>query len=131
MKKSDKSKNKSKNPISMDGFTSPTKHCKRQKILENYSSKKNDLIYLGNKLDVLATSSNEPPTPDQQTTPVAVTKIPPVMLKFQENFNTLILEITKRYTESTFKLAGEYLKIYSPIADDYRVITYCLTEIGE
>ncbi|GFR26892.1 hypothetical protein TNCT_118171 [Trichonephila clavata] len=94
-------------------------------------NKKTDPINLANKFNVLATNSNEILTPDGQKTPVTAAKIPPVMLKFKENFNSLILEITKRYPESTFKLAREYLKVYTPNADDHRAITDNLTEIGE
>ncbi|GFR24122.1 hypothetical protein TNCT_303861 [Trichonephila clavata] len=83
---------------------------------------------VSNKFDALALSDADPPNPVQQPTPPK--KIPPIMLKYETTYSTLVAELSKKYSDVTFKLAGQFLKIFTNSTDDYRAITDYLTVKG-
>ncbi|GFQ72966.1 hypothetical protein TNCT_200661 [Trichonephila clavata] len=118
-------KNKSKKQTDKDGFTSPNV-TKKLKISDHPNIRIEDPIQLNNKFNILATSGVEPPTSTQQSTPP--TKIPPIMLKYETTYTTLIANLSRKYPDITFKLAGEFLKIFTTNPDDYRLIPNFLTE---
>ncbi|GFY02393.1 uncharacterized protein TNCV_3502741 [Trichonephila clavipes] len=64
---------------------------------------------------------------------MSVTKpnISPINLKFTENYNLLLQEISRKYPTSKSKLSGKFFKIFAASIDDHRAITTLLTEKGE
>ncbi|GFX32442.1 probable RNA-directed DNA polymerase from transposon BS [Trichonephila clavipes] len=92
---------KTKKSTRNEGFTSPTKVAKKQKILANYSVGV-DAVNVQNKFKALAGSSAMPDS-----------------------------EITRKWPKSRSKLSGEYLKILASTADEHREITAFLKEKGE
>ncbi|GFS80863.1 nucleic-acid-binding protein from transposon X-element [Trichonephila clavipes] len=122
---------KNKKLIRTEGFTSPTKVAKKQKILENYSVGV-DAVNVQNKFKALAGSSAMPDSVNAAV-PVApkAPKIPFIHLKFNNNYNLVMQEITRKWPKSRSKLSGEYLKILVSTADEHREITAFLKEKGE
>ncbi|GFQ74283.1 nucleic-acid-binding protein from transposon X-element [Trichonephila clavata] len=53
------------------------------------------------------------------------------MLKYETTYTTLVAELSRKYPNVTFKLAGEFLKIFTNSPDNYRAITNYLTEKGQ
>ncbi|GFT08120.1 nucleic-acid-binding protein from transposon X-element [Trichonephila clavipes] len=86
-----------------DGFTSPTKQVKKQKVLQNYSVGALAPINTSNKFQPIAGSSAMPE------------KEPAAML----------------YPKTKSKLSGEFLKIFAASSDDHRDITNLLIEKKE
>ncbi|GFW55868.1 hypothetical protein TNCV_4390111 [Trichonephila clavipes] len=120
--KTNEIKNKKSNRV--EAFTSPTKVAKKQKILENYSVGV-DAVNVQNKFNAIAGSSA---MPDSVNAAVPVPtpkppKIPFIHLKFQNNYNLVMQEITIKWPKSRSKLSGEYLKILASTADEHREIT--------
>ncbi|GFX29395.1 probable RNA-directed DNA polymerase from transposon BS [Trichonephila clavipes] len=62
---------------------------------------------------------------------VATPKIPPIHLKFKENYNLILQEIQRLYPKTKTKLSGEFLKIFAASSDDHRDITNLLVEKKE
>ncbi|GFW53244.1 nucleic-acid-binding protein from transposon X-element [Trichonephila clavipes] len=113
-----------------DGFSSPTKHVKKQKMLQNYSIGATAPVATSNKFEPLAGPST---LPEKEIAAMSVTKpnIPPINLKFTENYNLLLQEISRKYPKSKSKLSGKFFKIFAASIDDHRAITTLLTEKGE
>ncbi|GFS64144.1 putative RNA-directed DNA polymerase from transposon X-element [Trichonephila clavipes] len=86
-----------------DGFTSPTKQVKKQKVLQNYSVGALAPINTSNKFQPIAGSSAIPE------------KEPAAML----------------YPKTKTKLSGEFFKIFAASSDDHRDITNLLIEKKE
>ncbi|GFT71623.1 hypothetical protein TNCV_3020941 [Trichonephila clavipes] len=86
----------------VEGFTSPIKVAKKQKILQNYSIGVDAPVNVHNKFNALAGSSAMP-----------------------------VSEVTRKWPKSKLKLSGEYLKILASTADEHREITAFLTERNE
>ncbi|GFW70506.1 hypothetical protein TNCV_1978441 [Trichonephila clavipes] len=128
--KTDEVKNKKTSRV--EGFTSPTKVAKKQKILQNYSVGVDAPVNVQNKFNALAGSSAMPDSVNAAV-PVAPKppKIPFIHLKFQNNYNLIMQEITRKWPKSKSKLSGEYLKILASTADEHREITAFLKEKGE
>ncbi|GFU82823.1 uncharacterized protein TNCV_266201 [Trichonephila clavipes] len=113
-----------------DGYTSPTKHVKKQKMLQNYTIGAAAPVTTSNKFEPLAGTST---LPEKENAAMSVTKpnIPPINLKFKENYNLILQEISRKYPKSKSKLSGKFLKIFAASTDDHRAITTLLTEKGE
>ncbi|GFS42582.1 putative RNA-directed DNA polymerase from transposon X-element [Trichonephila inaurata madagascariensis] len=111
-----------------DGFTTPTKAAKKQKVLQNYSIGANAPVNTANKFQPLASTTL---TQDNVAMPVAPPKMPPIHLRYQKNFNLIMQEINRRYPKSNSKLSGEFLKIFASSAEEHRAITNFLTEKGQ
>ncbi|GFQ90552.1 hypothetical protein TNCT_309691 [Trichonephila clavata] len=126
-----KAKTKITNPLIKTELFPLRNNSKRQKALENYSSKKASPINLTDKFGILAGSKPKIPTPSQPTASAAITKILPVTLKFKENYNQVVQDVIKKYPKSDIRLIGEYLKIYSPNDDEHCAITTYIDDIGE
>ncbi|GFV68376.1 nucleic-acid-binding protein from transposon X-element [Trichonephila clavipes] len=62
--------------------------------------------------------------------PVATPKIPPIHLKFEENYNLIMQEINRRYPKTNSKLSGEYLRIFASTADERNEIIAFLKDGG-
>ncbi|GFT92325.1 nucleic-acid-binding protein from transposon X-element [Trichonephila clavipes] len=123
---------KTKKSTRNEGFTSPTKVAKKQKFLANYSVGV-DAVNVQNKFKALAGSSAMPDSVNAAV-PVAPSKppkIPFIHLKFTDNYNLVMQEITRKWPKSRSKLSGEYLKILASTADEHREITAFLKEKGE
>ncbi|GFR12276.1 hypothetical protein TNCT_484701 [Trichonephila clavata] len=118
----------SKKQSTKDGFTSPSK-TKKLKLTDHPKVKTEYPIQLSNKFDALAPSDAEPPITAQQ--PILSKKIPPIMLKYKSTYATLAAHLLQKYPDSTFKLAGEFLKIFTTNPDPYQAITNYLTEKGQ
>ncbi|GFV43252.1 nucleic-acid-binding protein from transposon X-element [Trichonephila clavipes] len=58
-------------------------------------------------------------------------KIPFIHLKFKNNYNLIMQEVTRKWPKSRSRLSGEYLKILASTADEHREITAFLTEKNE
>ncbi|GFW14631.1 probable RNA-directed DNA polymerase from transposon BS [Trichonephila clavipes] len=58
-------------------------------------------------------------------------KIPFIHLKFKNNYNLIMQEVTRKWPKSRSKLSGEFLKILASTADEHREITAFLTEKNE
>ncbi|GFQ73059.1 hypothetical protein TNCT_251 [Trichonephila clavata] len=127
-KTTNSTQNKSKKQTNKDSFTSPSK-TKKLKITDHPNFRTDAPIELKNKYDALATSDSEPSTPAQHPSPP--TKTPPIMLKYETTYTTLVADLLKKYPDLTFKLAGEFLKLFTTNTDNYRAITNYLTEKGQ
>ncbi|GFV93642.1 nucleic-acid-binding protein from transposon X-element [Trichonephila clavipes] len=128
-----KSQETKKKTNRVEGFTSPVKTAKKQKILQNYSIGVDAPINVQNKFNVLAGSSAMPVSVNAAV-PVATPKppkIPFIHLKFTDNYNLVMQAITRKWPKSRSKLSGEYLKILASTADEHREITAFLKEKGE
>ncbi|GFU86254.1 hypothetical protein TNCV_369101 [Trichonephila clavipes] len=110
-----------------DGFTSPTKQVKKQKVLQNYSVGALAPINTSNKFQPIAGSSAMPEK-EPAAMSVATPKIPPIHLKFKQNYNLILQEIQRLYPKTKTKLSGEFLKIFAASSDDHRDITNLLIE---
>ncbi|GFS89333.1 nucleic-acid-binding protein from transposon X-element [Trichonephila clavipes] len=113
-----------------DGFISPTKQVKKQKVLQNYSVGALAPINTSNKFQPIAGSSAMPEK-DTVAMSVATPKIPPIHLKFKENYNLILQEIQRLYPKTKTKLSGEFLKIFAASSDNHRDITKLLVEKNE
>ncbi|GFW30854.1 nucleic-acid-binding protein from transposon X-element [Trichonephila clavipes] len=123
---------KTKKSTRNEGFSSPTKVAKKQKILANYSVGV-DAVNVQNKFKALAGSSAMPDSVNAAVpvAPPKPPKIPFIHLKFTENYNLVMQAITRKWPKSRSKLSGEYLKILASNADEHREITAFLKEKGE
>ncbi|GFW09649.1 hypothetical protein TNCV_1393501 [Trichonephila clavipes] len=115
-----------------DGFASPTRVAKKQKLLQNYSFGAAAPVNTKNKFQLL-TGRDASPTKDDTATPVALPpkKIPLIHLKFQSNYNLIMQEINRKYPKSNSKLSGEFLRIFASSPDEHREITDFLKKKGE
>ncbi|GFT92332.1 hypothetical protein TNCV_2048771 [Trichonephila clavipes] len=119
--KTDEIKDKKTNRV--EGFTSPIKVAKKQKILQNYSIGVDAPVNVQNKFNALAGSSAMPDSVNAAV-PVAPPQNPPkipfIHLKFKNNYNLIMQEVTRKWPKSRSKLSGEYLKILASTADEHR-----------
>ncbi|GFT97998.1 nucleic-acid-binding protein from transposon X-element [Trichonephila clavipes] len=132
-KNTPKTKEIKKKTNRVEGFTSPVKVAKKQKILQNYSIGVDAPINVHNKFNALAGSSAMPVSVSAAV-PVASPKppkIPFIHLKFKNNYNLIMQEVTRKWPKSRSKLSEEYLKILASTADEHREITAFLTEKKE
>ncbi|GFY70505.1 hypothetical protein TNIN_213901 [Trichonephila inaurata madagascariensis] len=113
-----------------DGFVSPTKFAKKQKVVKNDSVGATAPVKITNQYQALAGNSTLPDA-DITVVPVATPKIPPINLKFRKNYQPILKEISKKFPTSSAKLSGDYLKIFATSPDEHRNITSFLTEKGE
>ncbi|GIY83484.1 hypothetical protein CEXT_54621 [Caerostris extrusa] len=70
---------------------------------------------------------------DESTAGVDITtqepKLPPIMVKYTNNFKDEIAEISLKFKDDTrIKIAGEHLKIFPKDIDKHRAITRYLNE---
>ncbi|GFV70682.1 hypothetical protein TNCV_3842591 [Trichonephila clavipes] len=113
-----------------DGFTSPTKVAKKQKVLQNYSIGAAAPASTKNKFQLL-TENTMMPTTDDTAMSVASPKIPPIHYRFQSNYNLIMQEINRTYPKASSKLSGEFLRILASSTDEHRQITDFLKKKGE
>ncbi|GFY75763.1 nucleic-acid-binding protein from transposon X-element [Trichonephila inaurata madagascariensis] len=113
-----------------DGFISPQKVAKKQKILQNYTLGATAPVNISNKLQSIAGSAALP-TQDDTAVPVVRPKIAPIHLKFTKNYNLILQEIARIFPKSSSKYSGEYLKIFTSSPDEHRELTKFLQEKGE
>ncbi|GFU20866.1 hypothetical protein TNCV_3952971 [Trichonephila clavipes] len=85
-----------------DGFVTPAKVAKKQKLLQNYSFGAATPVTTTNQFQVL-TGSDALPTPDPTAVPVATPKIPPIHLKFTDNYNLIMQEINRKFPKTRSK----------------------------
>ncbi|GFY57831.1 nucleic-acid-binding protein from transposon X-element [Trichonephila inaurata madagascariensis] len=121
---------KSKKNSRSDGFTSPQKVAKKQKILQNYTLGASAPVNINNKFQPIAGSAALS-TQDDTAVPVVRPKIPPIHLKFTKNYNLILQEIARKFPKSSSKYSGEYLKIFTSSPDEHRELTNFLQEKGE
>ncbi|GFY72251.1 RNA-directed DNA polymerase from mobile element jockey [Trichonephila inaurata madagascariensis] len=121
---------KSKKNSRSDGFTSPHKVAKKQKILQNYTLGAPAPVNAKNKFQPIAGSAALS-TQDDTAMPVVRPKIPPIHLKFTKNYNLILQEIARKFPKASSKYSGEYLKIFTSSPDEHRELTNFLSEKGE
>ncbi|GFT97025.1 nucleic-acid-binding protein from transposon X-element [Trichonephila clavipes] len=115
----------------LDGFTARIKVVKKQKVLQNYSFGAAAPVTTTNKYQTLS-ENDALPTQDNTAMPVAPPKkIPPIHLKFEENYNLIMQEINRKYPKTNSKLSGEYLRIFASTADERKEIISFLKERRE
>ncbi|GFX16684.1 nucleic-acid-binding protein from transposon X-element [Trichonephila clavipes] len=116
----------------LDGFTAPPKVVKKQKVLQNYSFGAAAPVTTTNKYQTL---SGNDVLPAQYNTAMPVAppqkKIPPIHLKFEENYNLIMQEINRKHLKTNSKLSGEYLRIFASTDDEGKEIISFLKERGE
>ncbi|GFX75378.1 nucleic-acid-binding protein from transposon X-element [Trichonephila clavipes] len=113
-----------------DGFVTPAKVAKKQKVLQNYSFGAATPVSTTNQFQAL-TGSDALPTPDPTAVPVAhPPQDPPIHIKFANNYNLILQEINRKFPKTKSKLSGEYLRIFASTTDDHRDITLFLKEKG-
>ncbi|GFQ77084.1 hypothetical protein TNCT_121381 [Trichonephila clavata] len=127
-KKENHTRKNSKKQTTKEGFTSPNK-TKKLILSDHPNVRTEDPIQLTNKFDALSPSDAEPPITAQK--PTSSNKIPPIMLKYKSTYTTEAADLLQKYPDLTFKLAGEFLKIFTTNPDYYRAITNYLTEKGQ
>ncbi|GFR33426.1 hypothetical protein TNCT_315311 [Trichonephila clavata] len=118
----------SKKKTDNEGFTSPTK-TKRVKLTDHPNVSTDNPIPIANKFDALATMNTDPSITTEEQIPTP--KIPPIMLKYEANYSNLTADLLSKYPELTFKLAGDFLKIFTSNPEHYSQITTYLTEKGQ
>ncbi|GFY77499.1 hypothetical protein TNIN_123041 [Trichonephila inaurata madagascariensis] len=87
-----------------DGFKSPKKVVKRQKVLQNYSIGAAAPINTNNKFQPLD-GKDATLTKDDAAMPVAPAKIQPIFLKYQSNYTQIMKEINDNFPQSNSKLS--------------------------
>ncbi|GFR11189.1 hypothetical protein TNCT_514601 [Trichonephila clavata] len=117
-----------KKKTNKEGFNSPTK-TKKLKLTDHPSVSTDNPIPLSNKFDALAPMDTDPSITTQEQIPTP--KIPPIMLKYETTYSNLTADLLSKYPDLTFKLAGDFLKIFTSNPEHYRQITTYLTEKGQ
>ncbi|GFQ85041.1 hypothetical protein TNCT_441741 [Trichonephila clavata] len=117
----------SKKKTDKEGFTSPSK-TKRVKLTDHPNFSTDNPIPIANKFDALATMDTDPSITTEEQIPTP--KIPPIMLKYEANYSNLTADLLSNYPELTFKLAGDFLKIFTSNPENYSQITTYLKEKG-
>ncbi|GFQ99147.1 hypothetical protein TNCT_207961 [Trichonephila clavata] len=120
--------NSSKKKTDQEGFTSPSK-TKKFKLTDHPNVRTENPIPLSNKFDALAPMDTDPPITTQKQ--ISIKKIPPIMLKYESTYSNLTTDLLSKYPDLTFKLAGDFLKIFTTNSDHYREITNYLTKKGQ